>query len=365
MKKIQNKAKQCIKKDGIEMTHLKIVLFILIAFLIENQLFASGNEACLEKLLEEGTNSSLNLECSEELLSDESDDDENVFDEDVLPDYFAQRRLFQSHWGFVQTDCNQVPEDWENGFYQNKNKIIYHIASQGEEIQKRPFSEIPVEDMFVIADLIENKVVFYQWFNNLMQEKMKDMSYLSEKFLNKKMPTSWKKHFYLGGLIKYYIYNHHLLDLLAKNAKDSFTEITRPLYREEKGFVKLIDHPTTALSDIRNILRKIELNLKEDVDLQKCYLKKHDHKPCSKKCLHHYFSKIKNGDLYYYYNLSFGRFCLLQEIFGVDFIKNLTDQIVLWTSQKPEETKQVEVDELIKSIKSDKVKTPKNQNQKR
>jgi hypothetical protein len=341
-----------LKIKGTKMNQFKIALFLLSIFFLTKPLLSMNQEDNYDYIEDSDNSESF----SEDEESENEDNDDLL--RFVFTDYINLRSNFQSCWGFVQSDYNAVADNWTKDFFNNKFKIKYSINENDiERTENKYFKEIDQNDLDLIEGILENKVLFFHWFKDRIKESKYNSKYLKSIFLSKKITDSWKKHLYINGLIKYYLYNHHLLDLLTKNIKDSFTKNVEFNYQDERGHVQLCETHETNLSKIRTILRQIEQDLKNNIDLQKCFeLKKHPAKICPNACLHTYFKKIKDYELHHYYNLSLGRFTLLEKVFGKETIKNLISHIELYKQEKSEILVQEDLDALIATF-------PKNERQ--
>lgn len=334
------------------MSQFKIALFLLSILLSMKPLLAMNQE---------DTNDYIEASDNSELFS-EDEESENEDNDDLLrfvfTDYINLRSNFQSCWGYLQSDYYALTDNWTKDFFNNKIKIKYSINENGiERIEHKYFKDISQSDLDLIEGILENKVLFFHWFKDRIKESRYNSEDLKSIFLSKKISDSWKKHLYINGLVKYYLYNHHLLDSLTKNVKDSFTNVIEFDYHDVRGHVKLCDAHETNLSKIRTILKQIEQDLKNNKDLQKCFeRKKHPIKNCSYACLHTYFKQIKDCDLHHYYNLSLGRFTSLEKIFGKEKVKELIDLIELYPQEKYEIIAQDDLDALIATF-------PKNEKQ--
>ncbi|MDP1723975.1 MAG: hypothetical protein Q8L85_04660 [Alphaproteobacteria bacterium] len=326
------------------MNQFKIALFLLSVFTFTQPLSASDDE-----------NFSLDDEYIEDSDGFETSSDDETTDSQlqiVFKDYINMRGNFQSHWGFTRSNYDSISNNWIRDFFDNKFKIKYTINENGTaRKESNYFKDISENDLDLIEGILENKVIFYHWLNDKIKESSYNSNDLNSIFLTKKISKSWKKHLYINGLAKHYLYNHRLLDLLCKTIKDTFTDNIEMNYCDERGNVKLCDLQETNLSKVRTILRQIEQDLKNDNDLQKCFeVKKHPIKNCSKSCLHTYFKDIDASDLHRYYNLSLGRFNLLEKVFGVETIKKLTDNIEFYTQEIQEDVSEIDLDSLIADL---------------
>ena len=345
------------------MNQFKIALFLLSVFTFTQPVSASDDE-----------NFSLDDEYIEDSDGFETSSDDETTDSQlqiVFKDYINMRGNFQSHWGFTLSNYDSISNNWIRDFFDNKFKIKYTINDNGTaRKESNYFKDIPENDLDLIEGILENKVIFYHWLNDKIKESSYNYNDLNSIFLTKKISKSWKKHLYINGLVKHYLYNRRLLDLLCKTIKDTFTDNIEMNYCDERGNVKLCDLQETNLSKVRTTLRQIEQDLKNNHDLQKCFeIKKHPIKNCSKACLHTYFKDIDASDLHRYYNLSLGRFNLLEKVFGVETIKKLTDDIEFYAQETQKEVSPIDVDSLIadfpKKEKSTQKKKSKNSSKKR
>lgn len=325
------------------MNQLKIIFFLLNFFIFIKPLTAMDSDCIFED------------DCYTDDFENSDNDDEATKNnlECVFMDYAQLRENFQSCWGAVQSIYGKKAIQSVHNFFNNKSKIKYTINENGIKRQENRFlKEIPENDIDFIESILENKIVFYNWIRNKINESNYNSNDLNSNFLSKKMPNSFKKHFYINGLVKYYTYNHNLFDLLCKKINDAFTSNVDFTYHDLRGDVKLFDAPETNFSQIRIILRQIEQDLKDDINLQHCLKdKKHSIKHCSTSCVHHYFKDVNNIDLYKYYNLSLGRFNLLEKVFGSKIITELTETIQFYMPKEQEIIHQTDLDTLVADFK--------------
>jgi hypothetical protein len=316
------------------MNSFKIPL-ILISLLIFNPLFSATTNEDINNYLNEN-NICSEEESDDEVLNDDDFSENSDFDTSFavfLKDYVTMRKEFQNYWHYVESDYQNVEQDLIDKFFDDQHQIAYSINGIIEP--KTYFNDIPMADIDKLYDFFDKKFTFYQWFNlNIERKKLRNKN-IVQKFIDKGCPSDINRIFYIQRLLTYYSYNKTLLCILPNNIeeKDSFLKIDIK-YPDDSILVKFYQNQETALSSIRKKLSPLLKDLKNNNNLQTCFsAKKHGAKPCSESCLLHAFKEIKNEYLFQYYNLCFGRFALLEKMFGADQIRQIIKSISFYEKE--------------------------------
>lgn len=331
------------------MTSVKIAL-ILISFLVFKPLFSATTNENINKYLNE--NNICAEESDGEVLNDDDFSENSDFDASfaiLLKDYITTRKEFQNYWYYIESNYQNVEHNLVDKFFDDQYQITYSVNGVIEP--KIYFNDIPMADLDKIYDFFDKKFTFYQWFNlNIERKKLKNKE-IVQNFAYKDCPSDINRIFYIQRLLTYYAYNKKLLSILPNNIeeKDSYLKIDAKHFADTI-LVKFYQNQETILSHIRKKLSFLLNDLKNNNNLQTCFdSKKHNSKPCSESCLLHSFKEIKNEDIFQYYNLCFGRFALLEKMFGVDQIR----QIIKSTSFYEKEIKNIDISEdMIKELDS-------------